>query len=1400
MGKKQRFKAGRAPIAGVHRQGSRRTARLVLAISCSVVGLLGLSGAAAQAALVRPLLDSFGAFSGVQGVAVDQSSGDVYVFDAGSGSVAKFDAAGNPVDFSATGTNTIEGVGGAGNGENEIAVDSSSGADKGDIYVANNSTVRIYSAQGSFLGALSGGEACGVAVDPAGDVYVGFYGSTVRKYAPTGNPVTNADEVASIGGLLGICNVAVDGGGSIYAATYSGGINKYEAMQFGSLEASGTLIDEHGSTLAVDQATNDVFVDEGSDIAQYDSAGTLLGASGVGDLTDSNGVAVKGGGDLYASNGSGQVDIFGAAVVEPDVTTQAAGAATKTKVTLNGSVNPDGTSVSACKFEYGVEYGVYDHAVACAQTLPLTGNSPVAVSAEVIGLIAGGTYYYRLAATNANGTNDGEALTFVTPTAVDGVTSAPAEDITSDSATLNGSLAPDGEDAHYYFEYGTESTYGSTSPTPPGTDAGSASETVAAKATLTGLASNTTYHYRLVAVNAIGTSYGEDETLTTLGPPTIVSESTEGVTHTGATLNAQIDPNGYETSYRFEYGPSSAYGTSVPIPDGKLAAGSVAQSVSAAVTGLELGATYHYRVVASNEAGLSDGLDQTFTAVPAVAIDSVTVSKAVTSATLNAEINPLGTDTDAYFQYGTSSCIPSPSSCSDVPASPGTDLGSGETDKSLKAVLQGLQPNTTYYYRAIATNALGDLQSTERTFKTFPLGSSPQGGCANEQLRTEQDDTQLPDCRAYEMVSPGLEKHGAEVGEGFNPTLPSLDGNRVVYNSAGAFDGATQAGGLYSDFYMAQRGARGWGSTFLSPFPAPDPNNEDAYDPYMIGASADLSTEFYSVEFADAGVWLGYPDGKLENIAAPPGNNAAAEVKGSSLDGSHIVMTSGYPLAPIPGNPELEINAPLLYDYTGGQMRLVNADDTGHLLDPHGAWLASSVGPVLASRGAISDDGSRIFFLSRQPGDPSETNQLYVRLNNRQTVEISASQHSAPAPAQAEAMFTGASSDGTEVLFVSSAQLTDAATGSGPFLYEYDLPLGAESGTLKLIGGVQHPLSTTVQGTNLNHEPLYESIPNAIVSEDGTHVYYDSPDEGGSIYAYDTESGQTTLVVAHAPGVRLNLNVRSSEDISDYPADVSQDGNYLTFGSTADLVAEDTNTAEQIYVYDYATRALSLASNGPGAPAGDFESRYFEGVGYRSDTAVNYHLVNDNGEVFFQTPAPLEAQDTNGTWDIYEWHEGHVSLISSGRVGRASVLVGASAEASNVFFFTYDRLVPQDGDDQLDVYDARVNGGFAVTTAAPLCSGEGCQGSAGTSFTAPTPASSQASSSGNLAPSGAASRPKPKAKPPSRAQKLAKALKTCRRKRSFKQRALCQAKAKKRYGPTRQAKKSTNAEKSRRGN
>ncbi len=183
------------------------------------------------------------------------------------------------------------------------------------------------------------------------------------------------------------------------------------------------------------------------------------------------------------------------------------------------------------------------------------------------------------------------------------------------SAQLKGSVDPNYGETHYYFQYGETSAYGNVTPTEP---AGSGGEPVPVSSTVSGLKSGTTYHYRLVAYNAKGTTNGNDQTFTTPSLPTVTTEAATGITAVGATLHGGVNPHEVETHYYFQYGTTTSYGSATP--ENNAGSGKESVSESATITGLEPGATYHYRVVAYNSwAGAgetSKGSDQTFSTAP----------------------------------------------------------------------------------------------------------------------------------------------------------------------------------------------------------------------------------------------------------------------------------------------------------------------------------------------------------------------------------------------------------------------------------------------------------------------------------------------------------------------------------------------------------------------------------------------------------------------------------------------------------------------------------------------------------------------------------------------------------------------------------------------------------------
>lgn len=198
------------------------------------------------------------------------------------------------------------------------------------------------------------------------------------------------------------------------------------------------------------------------------------------------------------------------------------------------------------------------------------------------------------------------ALALAAPSAETGVASVSA----TTRVTLNGAVTPAGSTVVYAFEYGTTTAYGQR--TPEVELAASAPKTKV-KTVLTGLSRNATYHYRLVARDAQGTDVGRDRTFTTSTAQRAPSASTLPAAPVGgdrATLVARVNPSGLPTTYRFEWGPTTKYGSSTPIADA--GSGSAPTTVTFELTGLNPGAAYHYRVVASNAAGADGGGNRSF--------------------------------------------------------------------------------------------------------------------------------------------------------------------------------------------------------------------------------------------------------------------------------------------------------------------------------------------------------------------------------------------------------------------------------------------------------------------------------------------------------------------------------------------------------------------------------------------------------------------------------------------------------------------------------------------------------------------------------------------------------------------------------------------------------------------
>jgi hypothetical protein len=293
------------------------------------------------------------------------------------------------------------------------------------------------------------------------------------------------------------------------------------------------------------------------------------------------------------------------------------------------------------------------------------------------------------------------------------VVTGSASGVTPSGASLAGTVDPEGLATSYVFEYGPSTSFGSiTSPI----DAGSGQSVVAAGGSLTGLGPNTTYDYRIVATNAIGTTFGRVSSFTTGGTPTapgVITQGTDGVGNTSATFVGQVDPEAQATVFTFEYGTTTAFG-SITSPIATDSAGSP-EEVFATATDLTPNTTYFIRLVATNASGTTSGSVRAFSTGPGgppVVTTGAATNLTGAGATLSGTVDGLGEPTTTFvFEYGTTTTFGSLSQVDRVSPNSGA--------QSVSLPVSDLTPGTVYLYRLVATSAGGTTAGPVQSFTTI---------------------------------------------------------------------------------------------------------------------------------------------------------------------------------------------------------------------------------------------------------------------------------------------------------------------------------------------------------------------------------------------------------------------------------------------------------------------------------------------------------------------------------------------------------------------------------------------------------------------------------------------------------------------------------------------------------
>ncbi|HET6996951.1 MAG TPA: hypothetical protein VFI03_00045 [Solirubrobacterales bacterium] len=788
-----------------------------------------------------------------------------------------------------------------------------------------------------------------------------------------------------------------------------------------------------------------------------------------------------------------------------------------------------------------------------------------------------------------------------------------------------------------------------------------------------------------------------------------------GIGNTKANLSCKVNPEGKASTYHFEWVDDQTYQEDLPNgfesassgPEESLAAaaadfkGHLAETKLPPET-LAPETEYHFRIVVKNADSPPQGnpgeefIGETNSGHPE-ALDAWATEVGSTTARLHGEADPVEVATTGRFEYVDEASFASEGGFTspNTKISGQVDFGSGEEAVVRATVISGLAPGTVYHYRLRVEEAFGSSFGDERLLRTFALPDPPDANCPNQAFRSGPS-AALPDCRAYEMVSP-LDKDNGDILTLLNqfnfPTFidqSSSDGSAFTYSSFRAF--ADPKSAPYANQYLAHRDpAQGWQSEALSP---KGKGAEFLENPFK-AFSADLSASWLSwmtkageaapdpcapQEFRElyrrssAGAFKALSCAPLENALDPL--NFLPEVQGFSADGTRSIFRANEAMTadaseattvnpfPRPIYQLYQANASgglVLVSVLPNGVASDNDSSAGTVGDTNAStyWNINRLGSML---GAVSADGSRVFWSA---GTAGVHGPLYLRVNTEapqsasgecdeadKACTIAVSGTVSPSPAR----FQLGNPQGTGALFT---------IVSGPLagnLYRFDAQ--AEPPSSEFVAG-------GVMGSILG------------ASEDLARVYYASEEASPQAQSEGAIAGEPNVYLTEAGETRFIATLSSSGETSDVnslfgtpievapirrTARVSPDGGALVFmsnsGELAERVAGYDNTDAksparcgeedgicdaEVYRYDAGAGALSCVSCNPtGArPSGrELAQGNNNQIGpwgaatiprYQSQVFQPRYLSDDGKHVFFQSYEALVLADTNGVQDVYEW-------------------------------------------------------------------------------------------------------------------------------------------------------------------